>query len=186
METDRLKWNKKFSSRLYELKQPEPFVVRHIDLLHNKTVLDLACGDGRNAIYLASKGYSVTAIDISDVALDRLTHFAKEVHVQIATKQMNLEFAEELEQMGVFDNILVNSYKPSQALWNKLPSLLQKDGILIMTVFNMLQHHKHGFSSQFCAEEGEYLEATLELEALEYEKLSYNEKYLDGYVFRRK
>jgi len=186
METDRLKWNRKFSSRPNELKKPEPFVVRHIDLLKNKTVLDLASGDGRNSIYLASKGYSVTAIDISDVALDRLTLFAKKVHVKIATKQMDLDNSEELDQLGVFDNILINSYKPSQALWNKLPSLLQKDGIVILTVFNMLQYHKHGFSSQFCAEEGEYLNASLELEALQYEKLSYKEKYLDGYVFRRK
>ena len=34
--------------------------------------LDVACGDGRNALYLAQLGYMVDAIDVSDVAIDAL------------------------------------------------------------------------------------------------------------------
>lgn len=186
MEADRIKWNRKYSSRPSELKPPEPFVVRNANLLQGQTVIDLAAGDGRNTIYLAARSYDVTAVDISEVALERLSNFAKEHKVQIANKLMDLELADELDQLGVFDNILINSFKPSLTLWKKLPSLLHKEGIVILTVFTKLPKQKYGFSSQFCAEEGEYLDASDEFEVLKYEKLSYKEKSLDGYVFSRK
>lgn len=39
--------------------------------------LDLGCGDGRNALYLAAAGYRVTAIDCSEVGVSKLTRIAR-------------------------------------------------------------------------------------------------------------
>ena len=40
--------------------------------------LDLAAGEGRNALWLASRGWSVTAVDFSGVALDRAKQLARQ------------------------------------------------------------------------------------------------------------
>jgi tellurite methyltransferase len=47
------------------------------------SVLDIGCGDGRNAIYLASKGFKVTAYDISVARIGRLLLLAQKQHVTI-------------------------------------------------------------------------------------------------------
>jgi len=46
-------------------------------LLHGGMALDLACGTGRNALYLAERGYQVSAVDWSSVALGILEARAK-------------------------------------------------------------------------------------------------------------
>jgi tellurite methyltransferase len=51
---------------------PEPLLVLAADLLPAGDALDLACGAGRNALYLAGLGWRVTAVDRSQAALDRL------------------------------------------------------------------------------------------------------------------
>ncbi|TVQ74002.1 MAG: class I SAM-dependent methyltransferase [Balneolaceae bacterium] len=41
------------------------------------SALDLACGDGRDTLFLLDKGFDVTAVDISRVALDKLEKYAQ-------------------------------------------------------------------------------------------------------------
>jgi tellurite methyltransferase len=45
--------------------------------LQKGKVLDLGCGDGRNALYAASLGYDVTAVDISNAGVSKLNNLAK-------------------------------------------------------------------------------------------------------------
>lgn len=45
--------------------------------------LDLACGEGRNAIWLAQRGWSVTAVDYSDVAIERAQKLAAAAGVEV-------------------------------------------------------------------------------------------------------
>ena len=50
---------------------PNATVVELVTALHPGRALDLACGEGRNAIWLATRGWMVTAIDFSQVAIDK-------------------------------------------------------------------------------------------------------------------
>ena len=52
--------------------------------------LDLACGDGRNAIWLAASGWEVTAVDFSSVALDRAAASAQAAGVAVNWEQHDL------------------------------------------------------------------------------------------------
>lgn len=45
--------------------------------------LDLACGEGRNAVWLATKGWQVTAVDFSPVALERAAQLAADRGVAV-------------------------------------------------------------------------------------------------------
>ncbi len=48
--------------------------------------LDLGSGDGRNALYLAEKGFEVTAVDLSEAGIAKLQRFAKERNLSIETQ----------------------------------------------------------------------------------------------------
>ena len=43
-------------------------------------------------------------------------------------------------------------------------------GMLILCVFNLRQHHEHGFASRYCAQDEEYLNALPGFEVVQYEK----------------
>jgi SAM-dependent methyltransferase len=49
--------------------RPNRFLVREVEDLEPGRALDLACGEGQNAIWLASLGWDVTGVDYSEVAL---------------------------------------------------------------------------------------------------------------------
>jgi SAM-dependent methyltransferase len=51
--------------------QPNQQLVAQVDGLAPGEALDAGCGEGADAIWLASRGWTVTAVDISDVALER-------------------------------------------------------------------------------------------------------------------
>jgi len=46
-------------------------------------VLDLGCGQGRDALYLASLGYTVTGVDISDVGINQMLEEAKVKNIKV-------------------------------------------------------------------------------------------------------
>lgn len=49
-------------------------------------VLDLGCGEGRNALYLAEQGFKVTAIDISISGIRKLNHLARQRSVSMTAE----------------------------------------------------------------------------------------------------
>jgi 2-polyprenyl-3-methyl-5-hydroxy-6-metoxy-1,4-benzoquinol methylase len=51
--------------------QPNRFLVAETKDLPPGRALDLACGEGRNAVWLAERGWEVVGIDFSDVALEK-------------------------------------------------------------------------------------------------------------------
>jgi SAM-dependent methyltransferase len=65
-------WDERHAAREpIESPEPDPTLVDEIGALRPGRALDLGAGDGRNAIWLASHGWQVTAVDFSQVALDR-------------------------------------------------------------------------------------------------------------------
>ena len=56
----------------------------------NNSLIDLGCGEGRNAIYLASKGFQVTALDLSPVGLEKTRRYAGKKGVEVKTIEANI------------------------------------------------------------------------------------------------
>ena len=69
MRQDRIKWNAKYQKG-DEAAEPSSIVKQFFSLASGKKALDIAAGNGRNAIYLAEHGFDVDAVDISPGALD--------------------------------------------------------------------------------------------------------------------
>ena len=65
-------WDQRYAaSELVWSREPNQFVATELADLPPGTAVDLAAGEGRNAIWLASQGWSATAVDFSQVALDK-------------------------------------------------------------------------------------------------------------------
>lgn len=69
-EADRDKWNERHRDGYAAHGQPSALLQQWIERIPRGRALDLACGAGRNALFLAANGFEVDAVDISDVALD--------------------------------------------------------------------------------------------------------------------
>lgn len=63
---------------------PNRFVVSETGDLPPGRALDLACGEGRNAVWLAARGWEVTAVDFSSVAIDKARTLAAHRGVEVA------------------------------------------------------------------------------------------------------
>jgi 2-polyprenyl-3-methyl-5-hydroxy-6-metoxy-1,4-benzoquinol methylase len=91
-DDDRSHWDALFNTRTYVFgKDPAPFLRDNVGLLPVGRALDIAAGEGRNAVFLAKKGISVDAVDYSEVALRKSRRLAKEHHVTINTINADLE-----------------------------------------------------------------------------------------------
>jgi SAM-dependent methyltransferase len=69
---ERDKWDARYRDGAYEDRtHPTALLAEWLPRLERGRALDVACGAGRNALYLAAHGFAVTALDISAVALER-------------------------------------------------------------------------------------------------------------------
>ncbi|MSN26116.1 MAG: methyltransferase domain-containing protein [Geobacter sp.] len=85
------KWDERYSEPGYTYgKTPNAFLVSVVDKLPQGKILMLAEGEGRNAVYLASLGYQVTAVDGSAVGLGKAAELAAERGVKITTAVADL------------------------------------------------------------------------------------------------
>ena len=65
-------WNERYrASELVWSAGPNQFVEAELSELPAGRALDLACGEGRNAIWLAQRGWQVTAVDFAEAGLDK-------------------------------------------------------------------------------------------------------------------
>jgi tellurite methyltransferase len=79
-------WEDHYSNPANLYLDPAPLLVEVADMLPPGHALDLACGPGRNALYLARLGWQVTAVDSSPVAIRVLTERASSlaIHAHVA------------------------------------------------------------------------------------------------------
>ena len=80
---DAARWDERYAATdLLWSAEPNRFVAENLADLPPGRALDLAAGEGRNAIWLARRGWDVTAADFSQVALDRGRRIAGETTVR--------------------------------------------------------------------------------------------------------
>ena len=78
------RWNERYEATdLLWSAEPNRFLPPQVEGLTPGRALDLACGEGRNAIWLAEQGWAVTAVDFSDVAIAKVRRIAEEREVSV-------------------------------------------------------------------------------------------------------
>jgi SAM-dependent methyltransferase len=83
---DAADWDERYrGTELMWSSTPNRFVVEEVEGLPTGRALDLAGGEGRNAIWLAEQGWSAEVVEFSDVALERARELAQSRGVSLRT-----------------------------------------------------------------------------------------------------
>jgi SAM-dependent methyltransferase len=99
-------WDKRYAAveNLWSAK-PNRFLVAEVSELSPGRALDLACGEGQNAIWLASLGWQVEGVDYSGVAIEKARDRAARDGVEVDFAEQDLvEFEPEA---GAYDLVLM-------------------------------------------------------------------------------
>jgi len=89
---DRIKWDERYRAGAYaEREHPSALLAEWELRLPRGRALDVACGAGRNSLFLAATGRRVDAVDISAVALDRARETARARRLQVRWIEADLD-----------------------------------------------------------------------------------------------
>jgi len=129
--------------------------------------LDLACGTGRNALHLARCGFTVDALDVSDVAIAALADTAQRHGLAIHARVADLE--REPLPTDRYDVVVLINYL-QRSLFEAIPSRLSSEGILVAETVTRahIEQLGHLFDPRFVLEPRELERAFPSLTVVRY------------------
>ena len=99
-------WDQRYAgSDLVWTAEPNRFVVAELQALAPGRALDVAAGEGRNAVWLARRGWQVTAVDFSAVGLDKGRRLAE--HAGVTVDWVCADVREYEPEPGSFQLVLI-------------------------------------------------------------------------------
>lgn len=157
-ESDRDRWDAKYADKTsLTIQPPDEWLVRHATPLAAGRALDLACGMGHNAIWLAQRGWSVDAVDISPVGLALAEQGAERAEAPaISWIVADLDVFE--PHSNAYDLVTVFRFLDRQRLPRLIEQSLRPGGILIYETFSQSQLSRadnHLKSARFTLDPGE-------------------------------
>ena len=145
-------WDERYSAEEYAYgTTPNKFLEENVSSIPKGKVLSLAEGEGRNAVFLAQQGYSVTAVDASLVGLHKARKLA-EVH-GVVVELIHADLADYDLDENKWDGIVsIFCPLPSQIrkqLYKKMEAGLRQNGVFLLEAYtpNQLKHGTGGGNS---------------------------------------
>lgn len=189
--SDRDRWDAKYSIKETEgtvLNPPDDWLFQHAQSLPAGNALDLACGLGHNAIWLAQQGWSVTGIDISPVGLSLAASLANKA----GAAPINW-IAADLETFelppSTYDLIVVCRYLDRTWIPQQIERALRRGGLLIYETFSRGQFARpdnHLCNPRFALEPGELPTLFPNLTVQQYEEVDLPERTVARLAARKK
>jgi SAM-dependent methyltransferase len=158
-------WEERYAAPRRRLRGPSGWLVTHVDLLPGGRALDVAMGEGRNALFLARRGFEVTGVDRSPTALRTARTRAREEGLELDLHLADLETCE--LPAGTFQVVVVMRYL-QRSLFAPLGRALAPGGVLLYESFTR-DYLKYGpRNPEHLLRPGELREAFRDLEILDY------------------
>lgn len=153
-ETDKKKWDHRYSQDIGNLT-PSSLLRKHIHQATVRRALDIACGNGKNSIFLAEQGFAVDAVDISSVAIENLRD--KNPGINALCKDLDEYRIEEASY-----DLILNANFLDRRLFPYIISGLQTGGLLVFESFAGTK------TSKYCLGPNELLQAFSSLHIIYY------------------
>jgi SAM-dependent methyltransferase len=168
-------WDERYSAEEYAYgTTPNEFLVDKFSCIPKGQVLSLAEGEGRNAVFLAKQGYSVTAVDGSLVGLNKARKLAEENEVVV--EFIHADLADYDPGKNKWDGI-VSIFCPlpsslRKELYKKVIAGLKRNGVFLLEAYtpDQLKHGTGGGNSVDVMQSKETL--SLELASLKFKHLA--------------
>lgn len=134
--SDAERWDERYRSGEAP-EEPNSFLWEHHHLLtEHSEVLDIACGAGRNAIYLARLGHTVTGVDYSVEGLRIAEQRAQAAGVDLALVPADLDTW--MPPQASFD-LITCFYYLNRSIWQRLSDALRPNGLIMIETFTTAQ-----------------------------------------------
>ena len=135
-------WDERYSVEEYAYgTKPNEFLGEHVSYIPKGEVLSLAEGEGRNAVFLAKQGYSVTAVDASIVGLNKARKLADEngvviefVHADLADYDLG-----ENKWDGIVSIFCPLPSSIRKQLYKKVEAGLKRNGVFLLEAYTPAQ-----------------------------------------------
>ncbi len=128
------RWNRYFTAEKPAFNtQPNAFLVEMVKRRTPGCALDVAMGQGRNALWLAQQGWDVTGFDIADKAIAIAQENASKLGVKIHTE---IKTVEEFDFGESRWDLILLSYAGGGQLVNQVERALKPGGILVVEAFH--------------------------------------------------
>src|SRR4051794_28790164 len=124
-------WEAYYSTESILASVPEPLLVQAAERLPPGRALDLACGAGRNAIYLARLGWRVTAVDFSRTGIARLRERA--AGLAIETRVADLERGDFPIEPNGYD-MICDFYYLQRSLFPEIRGGVRPGGMVVAAI----------------------------------------------------
>jgi len=126
-------WDTRYRTRGTSSDLPAEFLMEAIKDSKPGRALDLACGAGRNAVLLASRGWQVTGVDASSAGLKIAQSRTAALGLEIELIQADLETGEfQLEEQS-FD-LIIDFFYLHRALWPVIRTGLKIGGVFVAEI----------------------------------------------------
>jgi len=135
LRDDLERWDRKYLARLgAPPMEPEPLLARYQHLLPEGDALDVACGEGQNALWLARRGHRVLGVDGSSVGLREAAAAARRAALPVVWLCVDLDGW--VPPKHRFDLVVVVRYL-NRPLVPHLLAALRPGGVIFYRTFNV-------------------------------------------------
>ena len=121
-------------------KEPTNLLKTFLPQLTKGKALDVAMGEGRNAVFLAANGFTVEGVDCSAKGIEKAKKLAAEKSVQVDAKVQNLDFF--LMPLMKYETIVMTYYKPVVRFFSEIKRGLVAGGTVLIEA-HLVDHLKH-------------------------------------------
>jgi rhodanese-related sulfurtransferase len=118
--------------------RPSSFLVENFDLLPRGLALDLAMGEGRNAIYLATRGYDVDGVEADPARVARARTAARRLNAPIRAIVGNVEDGTWTVPLDTYDVIMVFNFL-HRPLYDDIKDGLVRGGVVVYQTYTVEQ-----------------------------------------------
>lgn len=139
-------WDERYNTEQYAYgTTPNEFLRQKFDLIPKGEILSIGEGEGRNAVFLAMQGYSVTAVDGSSVGLEKARKLADANSVSVDLVHADLSDYDlgENKWDGIVSIFVPLPSDIRKLLYGKLPGALKPGGVFFVEAYTPDQI-KHG------------------------------------------